>query len=218
MIFQLYLPCSKVNEDSPKTQKRILHDVNLFSIAQFTNNHSDLLSPDKTAGTDTILKYANHYTKGQEDEINYISLAAILKLYFLALYYHSCVNIKNFKEITVFWYSAISDGSFYFSDLQFLFIHHDGVGEETVTSSLQVNTLRCDDNCTGHKVFIADGKWTLVIMTLYNGLRYIAFFLNIEVGNRNHVYKKCIEELKYSITHRENDPVASGAYCTKEYI
>ena len=147
-----------MNEDSPKTQKRNLHDVNLFSIAQFTNNHSDLLSPDKTAGTDTILKYANHYTKGQEDEINYISLAAILKLYFLALYYHSGVNIKNFKEIIVFWYSAISDGSLYFSDLQFLFFHYDGVGGETITSELPFNTLRCGGNCTGNTVFIVDGK------------------------------------------------------------
>ena len=80
------------------------------------------------------------------------------KLYFLALHYHSGINTKTIKEINVFWYGAISDGSYYFSDLQFLFFHHDGVGEETVTSELQVTTLRCDENCTGNKVFIVDEK------------------------------------------------------------
>jgi len=79
MVLQLYKLGTGVNEDAPPPRKRILHDVNLFFIAQFRNKKSDLSNPDKTAGTDTILRYANHYNKGQKDEMNHISLTVRIK-------------------------------------------------------------------------------------------------------------------------------------------
>ena len=116
---------------------------------------------------------------------------------------------KVFQTDTfIFWYMGLISGVFI--SLMFLFfLHLAGFDEVTLTTSSLVNILRCGGNCTGNTVFIVDGKWPLVIICLFNGLRNIAFFLSIKLGNRNHDYKQWTDKLKFSVIQRENDPVAN---------
>jgi len=149
-----------VNEDSPKTQKRILHDVNLFSIAQFTNNHSDLLTPDLSTGMARFCNIRAFYIKDQKNIKHWIYKGDCIKMIYPLAYISIILVFRNKviqTDTLIFWYMGLISGVFI--SLMFLFfLHLAGFDEVTLTTSSLVNILRCGGNCTGNTVFIFDGK------------------------------------------------------------
>jgi len=215
MLFQLYPSSSDVNEDIPHS-KRILHDGNFDSIQQMSNNHSDLLNPDKSAGTGTIL-FCTLIPPRSEKEINTQSKAAVVKTISISFISIMVVgrNKENSNRYMSFWYGVNSDRGLYFvgcSVAQWFFFHHDGVGEETLWSESLVITLRCDGKYSENKIFIVYFSWTLIIIRSYDEKTYITSSFYIDFINKYHCFKECIKYMKNADTHNKNDPEFNVQY------